>query len=160
MPNHQSFVRLDTGLGTAPPVVPGLQPRPILEPVFFAEGRHTLDLGSEQRLDELAGVLDWFTTAGIVEVRGHAWEEGDSTEAQELSLRRSETVVRYLESRGVLPGMLIAKGLGSSRPQSRPGMGALRLGNRRVEFWLHQQGFDLPATPCVDPGGSDCCRHC
>ena len=147
------------GLGTAAPLVPGLWTRPFSEPLRFAAGGCELDAEHHAQLDEIAVALSWFATSCIIEVAGHAWDEGNALERGELAQRRADVVREGLEARGLPSWVLRVRGYGSERPVGHGDGQESVADSRRVELWLRQRsvGLDLP---CADPGGDGCCRDC
>ena len=78
-------------------------------------------------------------------VRGHTDGKGTPEYNQELSQRRTESVVREMVKQGIDPKRLYAQGFGLSRPVASNETEEGRQKNRRVEFV-----FTLPGD--VDPG--------
>jgi outer membrane protein OmpA-like peptidoglycan-associated protein len=97
------------------------------------------DLSPESQifLRQLGAVLAGYPDLKL-QVRGHTDDVGDPVYNQKLSLRRAESVVRYLSSVGVDPGRLEPIGLGSHQPLVSPDSAsfspALRHQNRRIEL--------------------------
>ena len=77
-----------------------------------------------------------------VRVEGHTDSKGSDAYNQRLSQRRSESVVKYLISKGIDPSRLEAVGFGKSRPiapNQNPDGGDNPIGrakNRRVEVHI------------------------
>jgi outer membrane protein OmpA-like peptidoglycan-associated protein len=83
-------------------------------------------------------------------VEGRADDAMTATEAQSktLSQGRAEAVVAWLTSSGVVPGRLVAKGWGSSRPLVPNDSDEHRQNNRRIEFHvLETNGAPPPPEP-------------
>jgi type II secretory pathway predicted ATPase ExeA/outer membrane protein OmpA-like peptidoglycan-associated protein len=97
------------------------------------------DLSPESQifLRQLGAILAGYPDLKL-QVLGHTDDVGDPAYNQKLSLRRAESVVRYLSSVGVDPGRLEPIGLGSHQPLVSPDSAsfspALRHQNRRIEL--------------------------
>ena len=78
-------------------------------------------------------------------VRGHTDGKGTADYNQDLSQRRTESVVREMVKQGLDPKRLYAQGFGLARPIATNDSEEGRQKNRRVEFV-----FTLPGD--VDPG--------
>ena len=72
----------------------------------------------------------------LVEVTGHTDSTGPPMYNQELSERRSATVGRYLEARGLRPVRIVTKGFGPRMPIASNDTSEGRQQNRRVELRL------------------------
>jgi len=71
-------------------------------------------------------------------IEGHTDAVGSASANLELSERRAESVIKYLESRGVAEGRLKPRGLGESQPiEPVAGRSAI---NRRVEIRVDKDG--------------------
>lgn len=100
--------------------------------ITFEIGSDRLSAQARSNLDEFARALsDPSLVSARFNVDGHTDARGSDAFNQALSVRRAESVVRYLESRGVDRDRLQAKGHGESdlRNPSDPFDGI----NRRVE---------------------------
>lgn len=87
-------------------------------------------------LNELAQDLNNDPILNGIEVQGHASSEGSDSYNMQLSLRRAESVVEYLKSKGVT-NRLRATGFGETRPIADNSTEAGRSENRRVELiWI------------------------
>lgn len=87
-------------------------------------------------LDEVAASLLAYPDKNPIEVRGHTSSEGEAGYNLLLSKRRAQSVVDYLESKGV-DNPLLAKGFGKANPIADNRTLAGRRTNRRVELiWL------------------------
>ena len=94
-------------------------------PLRFPADSASPGAGAAGAVDRLAGVLR-ATPGPRVTVEGHTAPTGEETgDAQELSQRRAEEIVRRLEAAGVPAGSLTAVGVGSDRSarSSRPAGG-------------------------------------
>ncbi len=112
-----------------------------LRGVNFAFNSDRLTPESFAILNQAADVLR--RTPGVrVQVAGHTDNKGSAEYNLQLSQRRTESVRRYLISKGIAPDRLEARGYGEHRPlvsnYKRDGSDdpAGRARNRRVEFWV------------------------
>ncbi|HKX27815.1 MAG TPA: OmpA family protein [Blastocatellia bacterium] len=102
--------------------------------VKFATGKATLTKEAKLALDELADKA--LNTQGyLIEVAGHADTTGTKALNQELSQRRADAVIDYLEETKRVPlrRLLTPSGLGTSQPVADNRTKAGRAQNRRVE---------------------------
>jgi len=105
-----------------------------LEGVNFGFDKATLTDDAKQILEEAVTVLK--DTDSIVEVRveGHTDSIGTEAYNQQLSQERAQSVVDYLESRGINGSNLIPVGMGESEPVATNETKEGRAKNRRVDF--------------------------
>ncbi|HEY7216179.1 MAG TPA: OmpA family protein [Thermoanaerobaculia bacterium] len=90
-------------------------------------------------LAQLATVIRAYP-AGKVELEGHTDSKGDDAYNQRLSLRRAESVKRWLAEReGIAAERFTTRGAGESRPVASNDDDAGRQKNRRVEVVIHKQ---------------------
>jgi outer membrane protein OmpA-like peptidoglycan-associated protein len=123
----------------------------ILDKVFFETNKDIIKPESFKLLDEVASVIMANPQVGRVEVAGHTDSDGDDASNLDLSQRRSDSVKRYLEGKGVDPARLIAKGYGETKPIDSNKSAKGKANNRRVEFNLVDQA--APQGPVeVKPG--------
>ena len=99
------------------------------------------DLNSAVVKPEIYPVLDYTKEAFDaypnmrVQVDGHTDSSGTEAYNQQLSERRAKAVMKYLvDSVGIAPNRLTAKGYGESRPAYPNTTKEMRAKNRRVEF--------------------------
>jgi len=71
---------------------------------------------------------------GIVNIEGYASSEGTEEYNQQLSLRRAESVRRYLIRKGIVAERIIASGFGENEPIADNATPKGRAENRRVQF--------------------------
>jgi outer membrane protein OmpA-like peptidoglycan-associated protein len=69
-----------------------------------------------------------------IEINGHTDDVGTDVSNQVLSQDRAQSVVTYLQSKGISAGRLSAKGYGESKPDVPNNSDENRAFNRRVEF--------------------------
>lgn len=102
--------------------------------VNFATGKATLSPEAKQALDDLADKA-LSSQSYVVEVAGYADTTGSEAFNQQLSKRRADAVVNYLEEvkRVPLRRVLEPSGLGTSQPVADNTTSAGRAKNRRAE---------------------------
>ncbi len=109
--------------------------------LLFPSGGWEMSDAAKAMIDRIAAVLAPHQTTKIV-VKGYTdnvpigpvlAREGVTTN-QILSQKRADTVLQYLISRGVKPGLVSAKGFGESDPVASNETAAGRAQNRRVEL--------------------------
>mgnify|MGYP001806038849 CR=1 FL=1 len=83
--------------------------------IFYDFGKWELNESSKEALVELAKLLEDNPNITI-ELGSHTDMVGDSLKNMELSVKRAQSVITYLKSKGYDPERLIAKGYGESRP--------------------------------------------
>jgi outer membrane protein OmpA-like peptidoglycan-associated protein len=105
----------------------------VLEGVNFVTNSAELTPESKAILDHVAQSLkDW---PGVkVEIEGHTDSVADPAYNMDLSQRRAESVLHYLESRGVASSRLSARGYGETHPIASNDTPEGRAKNRRVEL--------------------------
>ena len=107
----------------------------VLHGVNFANDSAKLTHTSESKLNEVAQTLKHCASASVV-ISGHTDNIGSVTYNKQLSMRRTESVMSYLTSRGVTARRLQAKAFGESQPIATNDTPAGREFNRRVELSL------------------------
>ncbi len=129
----------------------------ILDKVFFETNKDIIKPESFKLLDEVASVILANPQVGRVEVAGHTDSDGNDTDNLDLSQRRSDSVKRYLEGKGVPTERLVAKGYGETKPLESNKSSKGKAKNRRVEFNLVDQANPTapidaaPGTPGATP---------
>lgn len=102
----------------------------------------SFDVGSAAIRPELRGVLDQFASgldkSGLVRIIGHTDSTGGDAINEPLSVRRAQSVLEYLEVRGVPAARMTAEGRGSREPLADNASEAGRAKNRRVEMFLRE----------------------
>ena len=112
---------------------PPVKQRIILRGVNF--DFNSSDIRSDARpvLDQAAELLK--ANPGVdVRVEGHTDDIGSEEYNQALSVRRAESVYRYVVNRGVDPERFVVEGFGESRPIASNDTESGRAQNRRVEL--------------------------
>ena len=104
-----------------------------LKNVYFGTESAQLSARAQGKLDETAQLLARHPDV-TVEIAGHADSRGPEAYNQALSERRAEAVRRYLESKGVDPARMTARGYGESRPVASNETLLGQSDNRRVEL--------------------------
>ena len=107
------------------------------ESVYFAPGSSTLSLLAQDNLRRLAreaqGVQGY-----VVQVKAYADSSGTASLNQDLSMRRAQSVMAYLQETGKIPltNMLTPAAMGETHPLSSNRTPQGRAGNRRVEIMV------------------------
>ncbi len=83
--------------------------------VFYDFGKWELNQQSKDALVELGKLLEDNPNVTI-ELGSHTDMIGDSVKNMELSVKRAQSVINYLNAKGYDPDRLIAKGYGESKP--------------------------------------------
>jgi outer membrane protein OmpA-like peptidoglycan-associated protein len=115
-----------------------------LEPIYFDFDKSTIKPVSYPILDQVVKVMNERASMRV-RVEGHTDSKGTDAYNQRLSQRRSESVVKYLISKGIAPSRLEAVGFGKSRPiapNQNPDGSDNPIGrakNRRTEFHVISQ---------------------
>jgi outer membrane protein OmpA-like peptidoglycan-associated protein len=130
---------------TLPPPPPPPLATPTPAPMPVAKKRIVLrgvnfDFNSVELRSDSAPILDQAVASlgenadVLVVVEGHTDNVGTDEYNQELSVRRAESVFRYLVNRGVAPERLRIEGYGKTRPVATNDTEQGRAQNRRVEL--------------------------
>jgi outer membrane protein OmpA-like peptidoglycan-associated protein len=104
-----------------------------LKNIFFEFDRHELMPRSYVELHKLLGVLR-ANPKFTIEIIGHTDNIGSDAYNEDLSLKRAQSVVRYLTQNGIPAGRLKFRGDGEKNPVSSNQTDEGRAQNRRVEF--------------------------
>jgi len=83
--------------------------------VFYDFGKWDLNESSKNALSEISRLLEDNPNVTI-ELGSHTDMIGDSVKNMLLSIKRAQSIIDYLDSKGYDPERLIAKGYGESRP--------------------------------------------
>lgn len=103
--------------------------------VTFAVNQSTIQPGFYDTLDNVAKILVSYPKTSV-DIIGHADSDGTREYNQELSYRRADAVMAYLEQRGVQKVRLFASGRGEDQPLVPNTSAANKAKNRRVEILL------------------------
>lgn len=113
------------------------------EKVAFDTGKATVSADSMPLIEDIASTIKANAkTIRSIEVQGHTSSDGDAAANLKLSQERSAAVVAELIKRGVAPGIISAKGYGSTQPIDASGTPDALERNRRVEFVVVQNAAD------------------
>jgi OmpA-OmpF porin, OOP family len=102
-------------------------------PILFDTGEAILDVASLAILDPLVATLRRCATFNFI-VAGHTDASGSPDFNADLSLRRAQALVSYLEGEGIPLGRMSPSGLGASQPVAPNDSDAGRAANRRIEI--------------------------
>ena len=89
----------------------------ILENIFYDFDKATLRPESREELDGLIALLN-DNPEIVIELSAHTDRKGSDEYNQNLSLRRAQSVVRYLIDNGIADGRLSAVGFGKTQPKT------------------------------------------
>lgn len=104
-----------------------------LNNIFFDTGSADLRRESEIELKKLTKLMK--ENADLkVEISGHTDDVGNDQFNQNLSLKRADSVVKYLRINGIHTERMIAKGYGKTRPKVANDSDENRQLNRRIEI--------------------------
>ncbi|TDB66941.1 OmpA family protein [Arundinibacter roseus] len=105
----------------------------VLNNIYFATGEYALD---EKSRVELSKMLDFVKANPTLklEISGHTDDVGGDKENKELSLRRAQSVVKYLVDSGMPESRLVAVGYGETKPRVPNDSAENRQLNRRIEW--------------------------
>ncbi|MBL8913458.1 MAG: OmpA family protein [Archangium sp.] len=106
----------------------------VKEHISFPHGKADIDEGSLDLLDRVAEILKTTQAITKLTIEGHTDTTGDPDFNLPLSEARALAVKKYLESKGVAPDRLEARGFGAEQPMDSNDTDAGRAKNRRVEF--------------------------
>lgn len=98
-----------------PPPAPKTQTTTLAADALFAIGSAELKPAAKKELDKLAAHLHKATYDRVF-ITGHTDRTGSNQLNERLSLRRAESVKRYLVSKGVPADKLVTEGMGSTMP--------------------------------------------
>ena len=105
----------------------------IASKIYFETGKADLKAESLAQLDALVQILNKYEGAILV-IEGHTDWVGTDEYNQDLSQRRTESVKKYLMSKGIMESRIVAIGYGESKPIADNNTAAGRAKNRRVEL--------------------------
>ena len=104
-----------------------------IDGVNFESGSDVLTAGSQEKLAEVAQVLNQFPAIRVA-VAAHTDNQGPAASNLELSKRRAISVARYLVEQGVAGNRLAPQAYGESQPIASNASADGRASNRRVEL--------------------------
>jgi outer membrane protein OmpA-like peptidoglycan-associated protein len=105
----------------------------IASKIFFENNSDKLKVASLVQLDELAAILNRYEAANLT-VEGHTDNVGKDDANMILSQKRTESVKRYLATKGIIESRLTATGFGETKPIADNKTSLGRAKNRRVEL--------------------------
>ena len=111
--------------------------------IYFTIAGAELTPEGRRLVDQVAEAMKQSTNIRV-EVQGHTDGQGDDRVNDHLALRRAETVVGYLVSKGVERPRLLITILGKSQPLAPNDSPRERALNRRVEFRVLNDAGDGP----------------
>jgi outer membrane protein OmpA-like peptidoglycan-associated protein/tetratricopeptide (TPR) repeat protein len=112
LPQFAEFQEIDTHILMVKAEVGS---RAVLKNIFFDVGKSDLKNESLAELENMKSLLE-SSPHLKVQINGHTDNTGNDATNMALSLKRAESVVQYLVSKGVDSSRLAAKGFGSQRP--------------------------------------------
>ncbi|MBI5533171.1 MAG: OmpA family protein [Deltaproteobacteria bacterium] len=98
-------------------------------------------------LDAVASLMTHNIKIQQIEIGGHTDDRGNKDHNKELSKKRAEACMKYLETKGVTANRMTAAGYGQEKPIADNKTAPGRQKNRRVEFNITKQAADQPAAP-------------
>jgi outer membrane protein OmpA-like peptidoglycan-associated protein len=104
-----------------------------LDNIFFDTGSSALRPESDIELDKLLKMLRENPKLQV-EISGHTDDVGNDKSNHSLSVARAQSVVQYLQNKGVDPSRLVAIGYGESQPKVKNDSEQNRQLNRRIEL--------------------------
>ena len=115
------------------PIQPGA--KVVLRGVLFKQSEAELLAGSEDELNQLAGLLEQYPTMAIL-VEGHTDNQGEWDLNMKLAEDRVQRVKTYLTTKGIAQSRIQTKAWGPSKPIASNESEEKRKLNRRVEFTI------------------------
>lgn len=106
-----------------------------LNNIFFDSGKSNLTLESRLDLNRLVKMMKDSPTM-VIEIGGHTDSDGSDNLNLTLSLKRAQSVKKYLVEAGVLSDRLEAKGYGENEPFTTNLTNEGKALNRRTEFTI------------------------
>ena len=103
--------------------------------ILFTSGSAALQPGAQDKLREIAGILQQYPRT-IIEIVGHTDSVGSESMNQVLSERRAAAVRDVLVSYGVAPNRIVTRGAGEMRPIATNDTPEGRARNRRVDITI------------------------
>jgi OOP family OmpA-OmpF porin len=101
--------------------------------LFFETASDKLKVASLTLLDELVKILNKYEAASL-SIEGHTDSDGSDAYNQTLSQKRTESVKKYLISKGISASRLTATGYGETKPVASNKTSLGKAKNRRVEL--------------------------
>ncbi|MBK6540065.1 MAG: OmpA family protein [Flavobacteriales bacterium] len=104
--------------------------------LLFAVDQSTLNATAQKNLGELASTLNKYDDTEVL-IEGHTDADGADDYNESLSLRRAQSVERYLAGKGVRPSRTSTMGYGESQPIGDNSNADAKAANRRVEIAIY-----------------------
>ena len=118
---------------------PAAKPKPVAEKVTFAADvlfdfdKSDIKPEGRSKLDDLAGKMKTINLEVVIAI-GHTDSIGTDAYNQKLSVRRAESVKKYLSSKGVEGNRIYTEGKGEKQPVASNKTKEGRAKNRRTEI--------------------------
>jgi outer membrane protein OmpA-like peptidoglycan-associated protein len=103
--------------------------------ILFDTGKAKLKPQSEKDLGEFAKVLAEYKDTDVV-IEGHTDNKGKKERNKKLSVDRAESVIAFLESKGVARARMVGRGLADDAPVADNATEDGRSQNRRVQVQI------------------------
>lgn len=121
--------------------------------VLFDTSKYTLKPTARERLAKVAGILQAYP--GLqVQVEGHTDSVGSDEYNQTLSENRANSVKDFLQSQGVQPNSISARGFGKTQPAASNDTAAGRQINRRVDLVVSGGVIGTASETTSEPSSS------
>jgi len=105
----------------------------VLENIFFATNKSTLEKASSVELQKLVKYMD--SNPGLrIRIEGHTDTDGDEASNMKLSQDRADSVRAYLVANGIAADRIEAKGFGETQPIAPNTTAEGKAKNRRTAF--------------------------
>lgn len=105
----------------------------VFKDIKFEVDKDVLMASSYPTLEEIVRILTDHPEISV-EIQGHTDRTASEAYNLDLSQRRAQTVMKYLQSKGIAASRMTAKGYGESRPMDTNDTVEGRSNNRRVEL--------------------------
>ena len=109
-----------------------------LDQIYFDYKKWDLLPASIDQLDKLVAALNRNPKMEI-QIQGNTDNVGTNEYNQDLSMKRANSVVKYLTKKGITENRLTAIGMGEENPVATNDTDAGRQKNRRVEFVIMKE---------------------
>ncbi|EKD39964.1 MAG: hypothetical protein ACD_75C00225G0003 [uncultured bacterium] len=106
----------------------------VFKDIKFEIDKAVLMASSYPKLEEIVKILKTHPDIKKVEIQGHTDSTASEAHNMDLSRRRAQTVMKYLQSKGIAASRMTAKGYGESRPIDTNATDKGKSNNRRVEL--------------------------
>lgn len=111
----------------------------LLDKIHFEYNKAIIKEESFAILDAVGYTIEHNPDIKLVEVQGHTDERGSKTYNLDLSQRRAQAVVAYLERYGIEAKIMYAQGYGESNPIEAGHDEEAWAVNRRVQFIIEKR---------------------